>query len=253
MRTNRLRELLSSRSLAINAWVSNGNPYTAEVLGHCGYDAVTIDLQHGMFGVESAISCLQAVSATPAVPIVRCRSNDAEDIGHLLDAGAYGVVCPSIDSVDDAARFVAACRYPPTGRRSFGPSRGLLYGGSDYPANADSTVLTIGMIESPAAVDRIDDILAVDGLDAIYVGPNDLAVTSGWEMLGTGLTPTALGDALQHIVDRATAADIPAGIFALTGEQAAEFAGWGYLLITPGNDVGLLRAESARRIAMLRS
>lgn len=160
MRPNRLRELLGTRSLAVNAWLSNGNPYTAEVLGQCGYDAVTVDLQHGMFGVESAIACLQAISATPAIPIVRCRSKDAEDIGHLLDAGAYGVICPSIDSVDDAARFVAACRYPPTGRRSFGPSRGLLYGGTDYASYANDTVLTIGMIESPLAIERIDDILA---------------------------------------------------------------------------------------------
>ena len=252
MRPNRLRELLGTRSLAVNAWLSNGNPYTAEVLGQCGYDAVTVDLQHGMFGVESAIACLQAISATPAIPIVRCRSKDAEDIGHLLDAGAYGVICPSIDSVDDAARFVAACRYPPTGRRSFGPSRGLLYGGTDYASYANDTVLTIGMIESPLAIERIDDILAVDGLDAIYVGPNDLAVTSGWDMLGNGLTPPALADGLQHIIGRAMAADVPAGIFALTGEQAVQFAGWGYRLITPGNDVGLLRAESTRRIAMLR-
>ncbi len=253
MRPNPIRALLADGERVINAWVSNGNPYTAEVLGHCGYDAVTIDLQHGMFGIESAIACLQALSGTPSTPLVRCRSNDSADIGHLLDAGAYGIICPAIDSIDDAERFVAACRYPPVGRRSFGPARGLLYGGSDYPANADDVVLAIGMIESTTALERLDAILGVAGLDAVYVGPNDLAVSGGWDLLGEGPPGAPLEAALQHIVDRAGSAGVPAGIFAPTVEQAALFASWGYQMITPGNDVGLLRAESTRRLAVLRS
>lgn len=252
MRENSIRTLLDSGELAVNAWVSNGNAYTAEVLGHCGYDCVTIDVQHGMFGVESAIACLQAVSATPAIPMVRCRSLDSADIGHLLDSGAFGVICPGIDSAEDAVRFVAACRYPPLGRRSFGPSRGLLYGGPDYHTQADSTVLAVGMVESVMAIDQLDAILAVEGLDAIYVGPNDLAVSGGWPLIGEAAPIGPLADALRHVVDRARSARVPAGIFAPTGEQAAQFARDGYQLITPGNDVGLLRAESARRLALLR-
>lgn len=232
MRSNRLRELLAAGELAVTAWVSTGDPYTAEVLGHCGFDAITIDLQHGMFGVESAIRCLQAVSATPSVPIVRCRSNDAGDIGHLLDAGAYGVICPNIDTVESAQRFVGACRYPPAGRRSYGPSRGLLYGGPDYAEHADA-------------------ILAVDGLDAIYVGPSDLSVDAGWEP-PAGDVSDRLAERLQHIAGRAAAAGVAAGIFASTLDQGVLFASWGYRLITTGNDVGLLRAESAWRLAALR-
>lgn len=140
MRRNRLRDLLAAGDLAVNAWVSTGDPYGCEVLGHAGFDSVTVDLQHGMFGVESAIRCLQAISAGPAVPLVRCRANDAEDVGHLLDAGAYGVICPGVDTADQAARFVAACRYPPHGRRSYGPARGLIYGGPDYPEHSNDTV-----------------------------------------------------------------------------------------------------------------
>jgi len=251
-RPNRIRQLLGDGDVATTAWLSTGNAYTAEVLGHCGYDAVTVDLQHGMFGVEAAIACLQAVSSTPAVPLVRCRSNDAEDIGHLLDAGAYGVVCPAINGVDDATRFVGACRYPPRGRRSYGPSRGLLYGGRDYVDHADSTVLAIAMIESIDAVDAVDAIVAVDGLDAVYVGPNDLAVSGGYRLLGEQPPVPELADVLRHIVDRSRAAAIPAGIFAPTVEHAVLFASWGYQLIAPGNDVGLLRAESARRLRVLR-
>lgn len=253
MRINAARQLLEAGELVANSWISNGNPYTAEVLGHCGYDAITIDLQHGMFGVDAAIACLQAVSATPATPLVRCRSNDAEDIGHLLDAGAYGVICPSIDTVDQAQRFVAACRYPPLGRRSFGPSRGLLYGGMDYGAHADATVLAIAMIESTLALANLDKILAVAGLDAIYVGPNDLSISAGWPTLTMGTLSSELADALQHIIGRTRAAGVPAGIFALSAEQAVQFAEWGYQLITLGNDVGLLRAESARRLQLLQA
>jgi len=148
--------------------------------------------------------------------------------------------------------LVSACRYPPVGRRSFGPSRGLLYGGPDYAAGADATVLAIGMIESTAAVDHVDEILAVDGIDGIYVGPNDLALSGGWPPIGATLAAGPLADAIVHVITRARQAGVPAGIFAPTGEQAVQFADWGYQLITPGNDVGLLRAESLRRIAMLR-
>jgi 4-hydroxy-2-oxoheptanedioate aldolase len=252
VRPNRVGELLANNELVLNAWVASGSPYLAETLGHCGYDAVTIDLQHGMFGVEAAISCLQAVSATPTVPLVRCRANDAEDIGHLLDGGAYGVICPAIDDVDSAAQFVAACRYPQVGRRSFGPARGLLYGGPDYVGNANATVLAIAMIESPAAIEQLDEILAVDGLDAVYVGPNDLAVSAGWPLLGEGSPGRELGEAIRHVARTARRMGVAAGIFAPTAEQAVVFASWGYRLITPGNDVGLLRAEATRRIEVVR-
>ena len=251
MRPNRVRSLLADGDLAITAWVSSGDPYAAEVLAHSGYDAVTVDLQHGMFGLTEAIRCLQAIGGSPAVPLVRCRSNDAAEIGQLLDAGAYGVICPQVDSAHDAARFVAACRYPPVGRRSFGPARGLLYGGPDYAAHANGTVLAIAMVESPESVADLDAILATSGLDAIYVGPNDLSIAAGYPPHGP-VVSAELADTMRHIASSAAARDVPCGAFALTAEQAVEFAGWGYRLIAPGNDMHLLRAESARRLATLR-
>jgi 4-hydroxy-2-oxoheptanedioate aldolase len=252
VRPNRVREKLAAGELVVSAWVSSGDPYSAEVLAHSGFDAVTVDLQHGLFGVTEAVRCLQAISTSAAVPLVRCRSRDAADIGHLLDAGAYGVICPSIDSADDARAFVAACRYPPRGRRSFGPARGLLYGGADYPVHADDTVLAIGMIESAAALAHLDEILAVPGLDAVYVGPADLSIDCGFPPL-TSATSAELAVALQRIAEAADAAGVPCGAFALTAEQGREFAGWGYRLITAGNDMAMLRAEAARRLAVLRA
>ena len=247
-----VRERWAAGEVALNAWSTFGGASAASVLAATGFDAVTVDLQHGMFGLDAAIACLQAVSATPAVPLARCRSNDLAEIGHLLDAGAYGIICPSIDTPDDAARFVAACRYPPRGRRSYGPTRAVLYGGPDYVAGADDTVLAIGMIESASALDHLDGILAVDGLDAVYVGPSDLAVSNGWQAPGVGPLDRELADALVHIVTRARAAGVPTGIFAQNLDHAVQCASWGYRLITPGSDVGLLRAAAAHRIARLR-
>jgi 4-hydroxy-2-oxoheptanedioate aldolase len=252
MRPNPLAERLAAGQVVVSGWLASGSAYLAEVLGHSGYDAVTVDLQHGMFGVDTAIACLQAVSATPAVPLVRCRSHDPESIGHLLDAGAYGVICPAIDDADAAARLVAACRYPPVGRRSFGPARGLLYGGADYVDHANATVLAIAMIESPTALDQLDAILTVDGIDAVYVGPNDLAVAGGWSLLGEDPPRGPLADAIRHVADTARAAGVPAGIFAPTADQAVVFTEWGFRLVTPGNDVGLLRSEAGRRVAAVR-
>src|SRR6185312_4258289 len=128
--------------VVICGWLSTDSPYLAEVLSYGGYEAVTVDLQHGMYGIDRAVTLLQAVSAGPAVPMARCPSADTATIGKLLDAGAYGIVCPSVDTVEQAVAFVRACRYPPVGTRSFGPSRGLLYGGPDYVDRADETVLT---------------------------------------------------------------------------------------------------------------
>ncbi|GAA1995456.1 hypothetical protein JL107_07785 [Nakamurella flavida] len=251
MRRNRVRDLLAQDEQVVTGWVTTGSSYAAEVVAHSGVDAVTLDLQHGMFDVPQAIACLQAVSTTSAVPLVRCRSHDAADIGHLLDAGAYGIICPNVDTDEQAQALVRACRYPPTGRRSLGPSRGVLYGGADYPQHADDTVLVIPMIESVRAVENLDAILAVDGVDAVFVGPTDLS----WD---AGLPPTSatvadeLADLLRHIVDRARAASVPAGIFSLTPDQGRQFAEWGYRLIAPGTDMMMLRAATERAVAVLR-
>ena len=179
MRPNRLRDVLASGATASPAGCRPTAAYLAEVQSYCGYDAVTVDLQHGMFGLDRAVTLLQAVSAGPATPLARCPSHDPATIGKLLDAGAYGIICPAIDDAAQAAAFVRACRYPPAGTRSFGPSRGLLYGGPDYLAHADETILTLAMVESVESLANLEAILETPGLDGVYVGPNDLALSLG--------------------------------------------------------------------------
>jgi 4-hydroxy-2-oxoheptanedioate aldolase len=251
VRTNRLRDVMQQDRAAICGWLSTDSPYLAEVLSYSGYDAVTVDLQHGMYGLGRAVTLLQAVSAGPATPMARCPSADPATIGKLLDAGAYGIVCPSVDTVEQAAAFVRACRYPPVGERSFGPSRGLLYGGSDYVDRADESVLTWAMIESVTALANLDAILVIPGLDAVYVGPNDLALSMG-ERPGAVPPSSDVLRALEHIAVRARAAGKWAGAFATDAAVARHQVDMGYHLVTPGNDIGILRQAVAERVATVR-
>lgn len=251
VRANRLREALQRGETAVSGWVSVDSPYLAEVMSHSGYDAVTVDLQHGMFGVDRALALLQAVSGGPATPMARCGSLDPASIGKLLDAGAYGIVCPGVDTADQAAAFVAACRYPPAGQRSFGPARGLLYGGADYVEHADETILTWAMIESGTALENLDEILATPGLDAVYVGPNDLALALG-EQPGQVHPPAAVMAALEHIAARARSAQRWVGAFTAEATVARLLVDLGYDLVTPGSDVGIFRQAVAERLATVR-
>lgn len=237
MRPNVVRTRLAASEVVVNGWLSIASAYAAEGVAHSGAHAVTVDLQHGMLGFADALSMLQAISASPAAPLVRVPGLDPAQIMHLLDAGAYGVICPMISTPEQAAALVFACRYPPTGKRSFGPSRGLLYGGPDYVAKADETIMVIPMIETAEAVARIDDILDVDGIDMIYIGPNDLA----FELDGhSGFPRPKSESAIADVLNAATRRGIPAGIFCSSGEEARSRVKQGFRLVTPGNDFGHL-------------
>ncbi len=246
MRPNVLREAVAEGRTAVNAWVSSGSPYAAEVLSHVGYHSVTVDAQHGMFGRDSVVALLQAISTGPAVPMARPSSLDFAEIGWLLDAGAYGIIAPSVDSPALARELVDACRYPPSGRRSFGPSRGLLYGGADYQSAADDTVLPWAMIESAAALDSLDEIAATPGLFGLYVGPNDLALSLG-ERPGGGIGGV-VGEAAHRVVKVARANGLASGLFCADGAEARKWAQAGFNLVTPGNDVSLLRDAATQRL-----
>lgn len=251
MRENKLLTLWREGKPAINAWLSIGNGYSAEILASGGYDAVLVDLQHGMFDFSDAVTMLTAISTQAAVPIARVPGNDLPMINKVLDAGAYGIICPMIESAADAKRLVDACRYPPQGGRSFGPARGITYGGADYFSHANANILVLGMIETPKGVAAIDEILAVPGLDGIYIGPNDLALTMGH---APGVEPFVppVARTIDMLLAKTKAARKYAGIFCITLEEASRAIASGFNLVTPGNDAGMLRAEMARRLSILR-
>ena len=233
MRANSVRTRLAASQVVVNGWLSIGSAYSAEGVGHSGVHAVTVDLQHGMLDFSDALVMMQAISATPATPMVRVPDLDPAKIMHLLDAGAYGIICPMISTPEQTKTLVDACRYPPLGNRSFGPSRGLLYGGPDYVAKANETVMAIPMIETAEAVDRIEEILDVEGVDMAYLGPNDMAFSLDNHVKHPRPKSEA---ALLHVLEAANRRGIPVGIFCSDGNEARSRIEQGFRLVTPGND-----------------
>ena len=145
MRANRLRELFAKGGASINGWVQIPNGFAAEIMASQPWDSLTIDMQHGPVDYQAALSMLQAMSHKDPTPTVRVPWNEPGIIMKCLDAGAYGIICPMVNTAEEAEQFVKSCRYPPDGFRSFGPTRAMLYAGSDYPAHANDTVLTFAM------------------------------------------------------------------------------------------------------------
>jgi 4-hydroxy-2-oxoheptanedioate aldolase len=244
MRPNGLRDIFARGGRAINGWVTIGSSYAAELMAHQTFDSVTIDLQHGPVDFETSVGMLQAISTTAAVPMVRVPWNEPAMTGKLLDAGAYGVICPMINTREEAEALVRACRYPPDGMRSFGPHRAALYGGPDYWKYANREILIFAMVETRQAVGNLDAILAVNGIDGIYVGPADLSFSLGKpprldpedsEVLAT----------LDAICRQTRARGKIAGVHVDGARTALRRYGEGYQLCSIGTDA-LLLAKAAR-------
>jgi 4-hydroxy-2-oxoheptanedioate aldolase len=252
MRPNTLRRLHRAGAPIVNAWLSIPSAYAAEVVASQDFDAATVDMQHGMMGFAEAVGMLQAISTTRAIPLVRPPGLDGPAIMRLLDAGAYGVICPMISTRAEAEALVAACRYPPAGRRSFGPSRGLLYGGADYFSHANAEILVLAMIETREALANLDEILATSGLDGVYVGPNDLAIELGHAPKAEHDHPEVVA-AIARICAATNDRGLLAGIFCSDGAAARQRRREGFGLVTPGNDAATLKAALAAAVAISRS
>lgn len=249
-----LRDRLAAGEVLTLGWLSIDSAYAAEVVGSSGFDAVVIDGQHGMAGFERQLAMLQALSHTPAVPLVRVSANQLAEINRVLDAGAMGVICPLVNSAADAQAFARACRYPldgVAGDRSYGPARGLLVGGADYAQKANAMVIALAMIETRAGLDALDQIVATPGLDGIFVGPSDLGIALG---LGVGASHEhpVLAQALQRIATACQAHGRMAGIWCGSAEMARAMAAIGYRLVAPGHDAIWLKAEIQRRLSVIR-
>lgn len=252
MRENPLWNIWASGGVVFNGWVSVPSGYLAEVVAHQGWDSVTCDMQHGAIDYAASLNTLTAISTTPAAPMVRVAGLDGIALMHALDAGAYGVICPLIDTRADAEALVAATSYPPLGRRSHGPMRGLLYGGADYPAHANTTIVRFAMIETADGLANLEDICATPGLTGLYVGPADLG-----NALGAGPSPvptsSIVKDAIAHIASVATAAGLIPGIHAGSVEHAREMIGLGYRFISVSTDIKLLATTSRQLVDDLRA
>jgi 4-hydroxy-2-oxoheptanedioate aldolase len=239
-----LRATWQAGKAAIGAFIfTRLDPVAMEALGRQGYDYIVIDMQHGLMGFSDALAMLQALSVGTATPIVRVAANDPALIGQALDAGALGVIVPMVNTAEEAARAVAACRYAPEGSRSFGAFRASIAYGADYHLHANARVLCIPMVETVQALDNIEAIAAVPGVSAIYVGPNDLSLTMGLPAAvdNGGAFPAALA----RIVSVCRAHGVVPGIHANVN-LAAKRAKDGFQMITVSGDLeALLTAMSA--------
>jgi len=251
MRENRVRSIWAEGGAVVNGWLAIPSTFSAETMASTPYDSITIDTQHGMVDFPDAVKMFAALSAYAATPLARVPWNDAGAIMKLLDAGAYGIVCPMINSREECERFVGACRYAPQGYRSFGPARGLLYGGPDYAAHANDTIIAMAMIETRQALDNLDEIMSVDGLDAIYVGPNDLAISLGNP---PNPEPTAANvvEAVDTILAAAKRHGVAAGIHCPHGASARDKVEKGFTFVTIANDARLMAQASTAEIALAR-
>ena len=245
MRANGIKQLWDNNQPVVNGWASIANTFSAEILAASGFDSVTMDMQHGLVGYQKVVEMLQAVSGYNITPMVRVPWNYPSMVMRCLDAGAYGIICPMVNTKEECEKFVSACRYAPRGNRSFGPARAKIYGGDDYLEHADNTLLNFAMIETSEAVDNLDKILSVEELDAVYVGPSDLAITMGYL---PGVYEKEVEDCISYIVKTCKKKNIKAGIHCPNGKSVKERFDIGYNLGTISADSALLTQASKREI-----
>lgn len=251
MRENRLRTLWAEGQAALNGWLTIPDSFGAEVMAHQGWDALTIDMQHGLIDVQRMVSMLQAISTTATVPVVRVPWLEPGVLMKALDAGAYGVICPMISTREEAQRLVSYTHYAPMGTRSFGPIRASLYAGADYAREADRTIVAFAMIETAQALENLDAILSVEGLDAIYVGPSDLSLALGCRPVFDDVEPK-VAQAIEHIVARAQAHGVVAGVHCGRADVARARVALGYRFVTVCSDTRLLAAGAQDVLAAVR-
>ena len=241
-----------SEGTVFSAWVGTPAAGIVEALIGAGFDAAVLDMQHGGFDEAAAAAGIAAAALFGKPAVVRVPVEGFPSASRLLDAGAAGVIAPMIHGAADAKRFAAFCKYPPVGSRSWGPGRATTLSGlagRDYFRRANGLNLALAMIETRSALDALDDILAVDGIDGVFAGPSDLSVALTGEL---DPSSPAVDEALAHVAGRARAAGKVAGMFCFTGTQARAMAARGFGFLTIATDTLLIAAAARSEIAAAR-
>lgn len=251
MRENKIRTIWQNGGAAVNGWLAIPNSFATEVMAHQGWDSLTIDMQHGMVDYHDALGMLQAISTTDTVPIVRVPFLEPGIIMKSLDAGAYGIICPLINTRADAEALVSYARYAPQGGRSFGPNRALIYGGPDYAQKANETIFVMAMLETQQAMDNLDAILTVPGLDAIYIGPSDLGLSLGGTPKPDQTDPKIVA-AIEQILNASKKHNVVPGIHCGSPSYAKQMIDKGFQFVTILSDQRLLAAAAKEAVAACR-
>ena len=242
MKQNKVKKMMQEGKPVVNGWLQIPSSFSAEVMSHQGWDSLTIDMQHGVIDYPNALQMLQSISTTEVTPLARVNWNEPGQIMKILDAGCYGVICPMVSNKIEAEKFVQACMYPPKGYRSFGPIRGLIYGGGDYGDHANEEILKIAMIETKEALEKLDEIMSTPGIDGIYIGPADLSLAIGEKPGFDRPESTKAYSEILRILEHAKKNNIFAGIHNGTPEYSLKMIEKGFNFVTIASD---LRALSA--------
>ena len=233
----------------IGYWIQLDSPSSTERVARLGYDYVGLDAQHGLFGYSGMLAALTAIDAAGrAVGLVRVAANDATAIGRALDAGAAGVIVPLINTAEDAAAAVAAAHYPPSGIRSYGPTRSMMRIGPN-PDDADSSITVLAMIETAEGLANTEAVAATPGLDGIYIGPSDLNIAVGGASPADPTVAPEFEAALTRVRRACAANGLTAGLHTRTGEEAAKRLSEGFTFLTVASDMTHLEAAAAAHFA----
>ena len=248
MRENKIKKMMREGKPVINGWLQIPSTVSAEAMAQQGWDSLTIDMQHGLVDYSNALPMLQTISTTEVTPLARVNWNEPGQIMKILDAGCYGVICPMVSNKEEAEKFVQACMYPPKGYRSFGPIRGLIYGGPDYAEHANDEILKLAMIETEESLGKLDEIMSTEGVDGIYIGPADLSLAIGEKPGFDRPESTKAYSEILRILEHAKKNNIFAGIHNGTPEYATKMIEKGFDFVTIASD---LRALSAGAKSMV--
>jgi 4-hydroxy-2-oxoheptanedioate aldolase len=250
MKKNKLKQIWAEGHPVLHGWLSIGNPFTAEIMAAQGYDAISIDIQHGALDYSAVLAMFQAMRASDVVTMARVPWLDPTAIMKVLDAGAYGIICPMVNSRAHAEQFVKYMRYPPLGERSFGPTRAVYAAGDNYAAEANDEILAFAMIETAEAMRNLDEIASTPGLDGIYIGPADLSFS-----LSKGqLTPAfdreepEVIEAIKKVLAACRKNGIKAALHCGTAEYAARAVEWGFDMTTVSGDSRLLASAASASV-----
>jgi 4-hydroxy-2-oxoheptanedioate aldolase len=252
MRKNKLKKIFKEGKAVINGWLQIPSSFSAEVMSKQAWDSLTIDLQHGVVDYASALQMFQAISTSEIVPMARLNWNDPGQIMKILDAGCYGVICPMVSSRKEAEKFVEACMYPPKGYRSFGPIRGLLYGGADYGDHANDEIVKFAMIETKEALGNLDQIMSTPNLDGIYIGPADLSLAIGAKPGFDNPEGSPTYNEMLNILKHAKKNNIIAGIHNATPEYAEKMIKLGFQFVTVGSDKNFMAGAGTKAVNFLK-
>ena len=244
---NNIKVMWEQGKPVVNGWLAIPSFFSAELMAGQGWDSLTVDMQHGMVGYDTLLPMLAAISPT-APPMARVPWLEPGIIMKSLDAGCLGIICPMVNSGDDAEAFIQAMRYPPRGGRSFGPTRAILRYGSDYAKHANDQCIAMAMIETSAALDNIDDIMATDNLDAIYIGPADLSNSLGYTPKLDQEEPEVV-EAIDMILAKAKEHGLRAGIHNGSAAYAQRMVAKGFDLVTIMSDARLLSKACQTELA----